>query len=369
MRTTTNRSGGVQGGISNGEPIFFRVAFKPTATIFKPQQTVTTTGEDTELQTHETPRPVRAAARGADGRGDDRARAVRSRAAPARAGRRIDGTHGLHRRRGARGPDDVARLAARDRAAGGEPRRAGARLRRGLVLRQLLHPGAAVDECLPDRILAIIGAVLVGMGVYLAVTIVAGIIFKRTAQQSVGVVKFGFGVSGALLGAVFGVFLVLVCAVAHPAARHDRQSETHPRPLSAGLAAMKHSIEEGATGAIIEKVDPMPAKVYDTLGQVGQLAASPESIERLPRDPRCCSASPRTRSCARWVMTPTCSAADARGRLPFAAAQSEARRGRERSRSLEAASALLISRRRLITRCVRRRNPPAEPCPSHHHRP
>ena len=50
VRTATNRSGGVQGGISNGEPIFFRVAFKPTATIFKPQQTVTTTGEDTELQ-------------------------------------------------------------------------------------------------------------------------------------------------------------------------------------------------------------------------------------------------------------------------------------------------------------------------------
>jgi chorismate synthase len=50
VRTTTNRSGGIQGGISNGEAIFFRVAFKPTATIFKPQQTVTVRGEDTELQ-------------------------------------------------------------------------------------------------------------------------------------------------------------------------------------------------------------------------------------------------------------------------------------------------------------------------------
>ncbi len=50
VRTTTNRSGGIQGGISNGEAIFFRVAFKPTATIFKPQQTVTVGGEDTELQ-------------------------------------------------------------------------------------------------------------------------------------------------------------------------------------------------------------------------------------------------------------------------------------------------------------------------------
>lgn len=50
VRTSTNRSGGIQGGISNGESIFFRVAFKPTATIFKPQKTVTPGGEETELQ-------------------------------------------------------------------------------------------------------------------------------------------------------------------------------------------------------------------------------------------------------------------------------------------------------------------------------
>lgn len=39
-RTTTNHSGGVQGGISNGEDVYIRVAFKPTATISSPQQTV-----------------------------------------------------------------------------------------------------------------------------------------------------------------------------------------------------------------------------------------------------------------------------------------------------------------------------------------
>ena len=48
-RTMTNRSGGVQGGISNGEDITFRVAFKPTATIASAQQTVTESGETTEL--------------------------------------------------------------------------------------------------------------------------------------------------------------------------------------------------------------------------------------------------------------------------------------------------------------------------------
>ena len=50
VRTKTNRSGGVQGGISNGENIVFRVAFKPTATIMTEQQTVSNSGEDTQLK-------------------------------------------------------------------------------------------------------------------------------------------------------------------------------------------------------------------------------------------------------------------------------------------------------------------------------
>jgi chorismate synthase len=49
IRTTTNNSGGVQGGISNGEEIYFRVAFKPPATIALEQKTVTTSKEQTEL--------------------------------------------------------------------------------------------------------------------------------------------------------------------------------------------------------------------------------------------------------------------------------------------------------------------------------
>ena len=49
VRTTTNHSGGIQGGISNGEFILFRVAFKPTATIMTSQPTVTASGENTEL--------------------------------------------------------------------------------------------------------------------------------------------------------------------------------------------------------------------------------------------------------------------------------------------------------------------------------
>ena len=52
IRTATNRSGGVQGGISDGEEINFRVAFKPTPTIAKTQRSVNAAGEPCEVIGH-----------------------------------------------------------------------------------------------------------------------------------------------------------------------------------------------------------------------------------------------------------------------------------------------------------------------------
>lgn len=49
VRTRTNHSGGIQGGISNGEEIFFRVAFKPTSTIIQPQESVDAAGNSITL--------------------------------------------------------------------------------------------------------------------------------------------------------------------------------------------------------------------------------------------------------------------------------------------------------------------------------
>jgi chorismate synthase len=48
--TKTNLSGGIQGGISNGEDIYFRVAFKPVATIMQKQSTIDADGNVIEMQ-------------------------------------------------------------------------------------------------------------------------------------------------------------------------------------------------------------------------------------------------------------------------------------------------------------------------------
>ena len=50
VRTETNHSGGIQGGISNGEDIYFRVAFKPVATIMQEQKTINSKGDEVKMQ-------------------------------------------------------------------------------------------------------------------------------------------------------------------------------------------------------------------------------------------------------------------------------------------------------------------------------
>jgi chorismate synthase len=56
IRTKTNFSGGVLGGISTGSPLFFKTAFKPTSSIKKPQETVNVKGEKAQLELGSTAR-------------------------------------------------------------------------------------------------------------------------------------------------------------------------------------------------------------------------------------------------------------------------------------------------------------------------
>lgn len=147
----------------------------------------------------------------------------------------------------------------------------------------------------PDAVLTLVGAVIVGFVVFAVLSIVIGVIFKRTEHQSVGVVKVIFGVPGALLGVLFGAFLVLMCAVGVRIIGTVAQAQPQASPTAAHVVALKHSLERGAAGAIVDKVDLVPGAVYRTLGNVGLIAASPEAIERFStdRDVRRVSAHPK----------------------------------------------------------------------------
>ena len=156
---------------------------------------------------------------------------------------------------------------------------------------------------LPENVLAVAGAVGLGFVMYGAITLVGSIVFKKTAQQSVSIVRLGYGFSGACVGAVYGLFLVWIAILAirllgsvaetqiavakNPHLTLGKPTPTptpRPTPPSAmvrGLAQMKHSLESGAAGVLVQQVDPIPGTLYGILHKLGQMVSDEKSVNRF----------------------------------------------------------------------------------------
>ena len=169
----------------------------------------------------------------------------------------------------------------------------------GGILGSALH--RVID--LPENVLAVAGAVGLGFVMYGAITLVGSIVFKKTAQQSVSIVRLGYGFSGACVGAVYGLFLVWIAILAirllgcvaetqiavakNPHLTLGKPTPTptpKPTPPSAvvrGLAQMKHSLESGTAGALVQQVDPIPGTLYGILHKLGQMVSSEHSVNRF----------------------------------------------------------------------------------------
>jgi hypothetical protein len=164
----------------------------------------------------------------------------------------------------------------------------------------------------PDFVISMIGGALLAMIVYGVIASLGSLLFKRTAQQSSGAVRFAYGLSGALVGLCFGAFFLWLILVGirsvgsiaeaqvqarpptevarDPASRslNSRRVE-EPPPLrdfnadsvAAFVSRLKNSIEMGAVGDVIKKTDVTPESVYQTLNDVGTICANPESAQRF----------------------------------------------------------------------------------------
>jgi hypothetical protein len=153
----------------------------------------------------------------------------------------------------------------------------------------------------PDQLLAIGAGALLGLIVFAGSSVLAAVLFKRTAEQTIGIVRLGYGSLGALIGALFGFGLVWLAVVsirvlgtvaeteiaaARRPVRSRKEAVLNPPPpppggLVHGLAHMKQSLEQGATGSMLERVDPIPEEVYTALAKVGQMIANEESVSRF----------------------------------------------------------------------------------------
>ena len=163
------------------------------------------------------------------------------------------------------------------------------------VLRPLLRA--------PDFFISIFAGAIFALLVYVAINLLGAILFKRTGQQSAGVVRLLYGACGAALGIFFGLFSVWLVVVAIRSLGAIAGAELHPQteakhapapltalppppratppPMVASLAKLKNSIELGSLGEAVKAVDVVPAQSYQTLGKVGTMISNPQSAERF----------------------------------------------------------------------------------------
>ncbi len=156
----------------------------------------------------------------------------------------------------------------------------------------------------PDLILSVISGAILALLVYAVITGLGAILFKRTGQQGVSMVRFLYGVSGAALGVLFGLFSVWlivvgvrsVGAIANAEVRSGRPPPNQPiftrsapvaRPVApppsfvASLAKLKNSIELGSLGELVKSADVVPANTYQALGKLGAVVSDPHSAARF----------------------------------------------------------------------------------------
>ncbi len=160
---------------------------------------------------------------------------------------------------------------------------------------------------LPDRVLSVLGGALMGVVVYAGIVVAGGVLFKRTSQQSVGLVRLAYGISGAFFGALLGLLLVSVgflgirvlgtiaqsgskpvTASQSQASHHGAKSNPRaaaPNSMVQGLAEMKGALDHGPVGPLIDHVDPLPPQLYSTVAKLGQVLASEDGLTRLASYP------------------------------------------------------------------------------------
>lgn len=151
----------------------------------------------------------------------------------------------------------------------------------------------------PDLLISLVAGAILALLVYAAISMLGAILFKRTGEQEVGLVRLLYGICGGVLGIFFGLFSVWLIVVgiralgavagaeiktsAAPAesATHTARAQPPPPAMIHSLARLKNSIEMGSLGEVVRATDVVPAQTYRTLGQLGTVVSNPRCAVRF----------------------------------------------------------------------------------------
>ena len=126
----------------------------------------------------------------------------------------------------------------------------------------------------------LIFGLVAGLAFYFAAVALSSLLFKKTAQQPAGIVRLFYGAGGGLFGLIFGV-LILWGGISIFRTLGAVAEARQAAPGDAQLVAVKESLEEGATGGLVDKVDIVPASIYRLITKVMRVTQSPEATARF----------------------------------------------------------------------------------------
>jgi hypothetical protein len=177
----------------------------------------------------------------------------------------------------------------------------------------MLVPPLRSSVKMPDIVISVLAGAIIAVTVYGIIATLGTILFKRTAQQSSGVVRLVYGLSGALLGLCFGTFFVWLVLVgirsigsiadaqvqarakSGPSNAFPAQSRLpHDKSLTPNvdadslmnlLARLKNSVELGTVGNVVKRTDAMPSGGLQTLGEMGAVLANPDAARKFLNSP------------------------------------------------------------------------------------
>jgi len=158
----------------------------------------------------------------------------------------------------------------------------------------------------PNIVLQGIGGIALGIVTYLAVSLLAGILFKKTTDQTSTLIWFIYGVTGSLIGIACGAVLVMGAAILirllgtlaegsipklvatamttgqTPGDQAEApKSEARSNSTISSLVVMKRYLDESPAGGVLQTLDPVPKQFYETIGKIGKMSSNQDAMNRF----------------------------------------------------------------------------------------
>ncbi len=152
----------------------------------------------------------------------------------------------------------------------------------------------------PDIVLLGVGRVIVGVLCYFLVGAIGAVLFKKTNQQGVGLLRLLYGLSGAALGLLLGLVVVwalivtvrLVGAIAEgrsapgtPAGVTPDAAEAVANQVMNASLSWKKELESGPIGPVVKAADPLVTRDYEVMTKAGKVLGRPEAMKRFLEAP------------------------------------------------------------------------------------